>query len=244
MNDRTCPVVEHGRRCGKPHLARGWCAKHYKRWSLYGDPLFVKTSQSRARPVEELFWRHVDKHGPDDCWPWKAFTRGGYGRFTVGGENLQAHRVAYTLAVGPIPDGLQIDHMCHRPEDCAGGNDCPHRRCCNPAHLEPATSRDNSLRGGNACAVNSRRTRCKNGHKFTPENTYITKKGHRVCRECRRKCNRNLIERRWEQGLRADGKERQTPVIRSMVREALDRAAVPLEEEDEESEVANGLHPA
>jgi len=63
-------------------------------------------------------------------------------------ETRLAHRIAYQLVVGPIPDGLVLDHLCHtRDPDCADNANCPHRRCVNPAHLEPVTRRENIARG-------------------------------------------------------------------------------------------------
>lgn len=90
------------------------------------------------------FWSKVDKdHGkPLDlrdlstgCWEWVAGTSWGYGQFSLQGGNIQAHRYAYELLVGPIPEGLDIDHLCM----------C--RRCVNPAHLEPVTRGENNVRG-------------------------------------------------------------------------------------------------
>ena len=89
----------------------------------------------------EYFWQRVDRRGADECWPWtRALNGKGYGNVTFRGETTGAHRVAYELTVGPIADGLEIDHTCHDPNACqALGDDCLHRRCCNPAHLKPVT---------------------------------------------------------------------------------------------------------
>jgi hypothetical protein len=128
-------------------------------------------------PLEERFWPKVDRRGPNECWPWLACVLGtGYGQISAGSREegmLLAHRVAYTLLVGPIPDGLELDHLCRN------------RGCVNPAHLEPVTRQENVLRGIGISADNARKTHCKHGHEFTSENTEIYR-GTRHCRVCRR----------------------------------------------------------
>lgn len=88
------------------------------------------------------------------------------------GKVWGAHRYAYTEIVGPIPDGLTLDHLCKRTD------------CVNPEHLEPVTGKVNTLRGNNPTAINARKTICANGHEFTPENTYLRPNGGRKCRTC------------------------------------------------------------
>jgi hypothetical protein len=97
---------------------------------------------------EERFWAKVDRRGPDECWPWTGWCHwNGYGQYGVKGERL-AHRLAYEYEVGPIPEGLVLDHLCHtRDPSCADNEKCPHRKCCNPAHHEPVTRRENIARG-------------------------------------------------------------------------------------------------
>lgn len=122
------------------------------------------------------FERHVLRG--DGCWVWTgAVSNKGYGQFCSSGRTRSAHRVAYELYVGPIPAGHQIDHTCHNTDaDCPGGL-CRHRRCVNPAHLEPVTQSANMLRAG--------RDRCSKGHPYTPENTrYRKDNGRRICLEC------------------------------------------------------------
>lgn len=122
------------------------------------------------------------------CWGWRKSKRGGYGYFSVKrGDAVRvgyyAHRLVYELLVGPIPDGLTLDHA------------CKNRECSNPDHLRPMTLKDNILDALSLgmSAINSRKTHCKRGHEFSKENTCITnrKKNGRVYRSCR-KC-KNII---------------------------------------------------
>lgn len=137
----------------------------------------------------ERFWSKVDKSG--DCWEWTAYKLQGYGRFGVGGAPknggriVYAHRWSYEALVGPIPDGLQLDHLCRN------------RGCVNPDHLEPVTSRENTLRGESLWAINAQKTHCPQGHEYTPENTYYGGRtgNSRYCRECNRQMCRDRYHR-------------------------------------------------
>lgn len=136
----------------------------------------------------DRFWSKVDDSaGPHGCWPWLAHTSAdGYGQFAIGARGRAvAHRFAYEAAVGAIPAGLQLDHLCRQ------------RNCCNPSHLEPVTNRVNVLRGVGPTAMNAAKTHCINGHEFTPENTVMNKKG-RACRACGLATSRRYYERRKE----------------------------------------------
>lgn len=122
-----------------------------------------------------------------ECWVWTAsLTTDGYGGFEFCGK-VRAHRFAYFVARGPVPDGLVLDHQCHnRDESCLGGESCLHRRCVNPAHLEFTTARENTLRGNSIQAANAAKTHCISGHPFDAANTRVTAEGHRSCRACQR----------------------------------------------------------
>lgn len=130
-----------------------------------------------AISLEARFWEKVDKRGPDECWPWRASRyRTGYGRFGVGPASSRvqtsAHRVAFDLANGPIPEGLVVDHI------------CAVRECVNPRHLQVLTNAANILRGTGPTAVNARKTSCMRGHAFDDTNTGRNTFGNRFCRTC------------------------------------------------------------
>lgn len=128
--------------------------------------------QLRGPALERLEIR-TDRTG--ECWLWTGRLNGsGYAEMKLGGRYQMAHRVAYQEIVGPIPEGMQLDHLCRV------------RHCVNPAHLEPVTSRENTIRGQSPSAINAAKTHCKRGHAFDEANTFINTFGSRVCRACRR----------------------------------------------------------
>lgn len=157
--DRTCSIAD----CDSPVLARGWCNVHWKRWKRHGDP----TAGGERRvldPVVRLLSR-IEK--TESCWLWCGqVSNKGYGVVCLDNRKQPAHRVAYMLLVGPIPDGLELDHLCRVP------------LCVRPDHLEPVTHAENQRRMGIA------RTHCIHGHPYTPENTYRAPNGRRRCRAC------------------------------------------------------------
>lgn len=168
--------------CDKTGLIRrGWCTKHYQRWLKYGNPLMAKFERG-GDPVAR-FWGYVSKG--TGCWEWrgKIDKSTGYGRFKMGGKSPTAHRLSYEWSVGPIPDGLVIDHLCRN------------RRCVNPAHLEPVTQQVNVLRGETIVAANAAKTECQNGHPLSGDNLAINVRGARVCRTCARASAARMRER-------------------------------------------------
>lgn len=120
---------------------------------------FVESFNARTAP------------GPNGCIEWTG-AGGLYGRASVAGRSMGAHRVAYWMATGVEPPAdMQIDHLCRNT------------RCVKPSHLELVTPRVNNLRAFGWSGVNASKTHCIHGHEFTPENTRITKRG-RDCRRC------------------------------------------------------------
>lgn len=120
--------------------------------------------------IEQRFWSKVDASG--DCWLWLgSITANGYGQTSVGGRRQAAHRYAYEQTVGPIPNGLQLDHLCRV------------HACVNPDHLEPVTNRENVLRGVGTSAVNARKTHCIHGHPLSGDNLMVYG-SWRKCRTC------------------------------------------------------------
>lgn len=98
----------------------------------------------------------------------------GYGRVCFNGKVHLAHRVSYEMHVGPIPDGLVLDHLCRVPG------------CVNPRHLEPVTNRENVFRGVGPTPKNAAKTHCPRGHEYNDANTFRRQNGHRACRACAR----------------------------------------------------------
>lgn len=151
-------------------------------------------AKHKTVPNNVRFWKYV--RTSDDCWIWVGAKRDGYGvlHATFGQHNYKnvvAHRFAYELLIGPIPNGKVLDHI-----------ECNNRACVNPGHLNPCTSKVNILRGVSPSALNSRKTYCKHGHPLIAENMRIRKlDGSRVCRPCeririkKRRLNERLIRK-------------------------------------------------
>lgn len=129
------------------------------------------------RTVADRFWAKVSGGDVDECWVWTAAQDGtGYGQFWVdrAGGRVAAHRWSYEVMRDEIPAGLDLDHLCRR------------RECVNPWHLEPVTRRENARRGAKGRLI----TACPQGHRYTPENTYVSpRRGDRQCRSCMRERN-------------------------------------------------------
>ncbi len=128
-------------------------------------------------PHPARFWELVIK--TEGCWWWMGnHTSEGYGSYWRNGRQLLAHRLAYKMEIGPIPEGLVLDHLCRNPS------------CVNPAHLQPVTQRINTRRGIGPTAINAAKTHCYRGHEFNALNTYTDKTGRRHCRPCQNLRNR------------------------------------------------------
>ena len=134
-----------------------------------------------ARPVEDRLWEKVDRTS-GGCWPWLGSLRHGYGQMSVGSKTDGSHRIAvthrlaYEFAIGPIPEGLVIDHLCQN------------RKCCNPAHLEAVPNSVNINR-----AVAGSDYLCIHGH----EKWYHEADKRFYCRTCcREKSRRYKLKRK------------------------------------------------
>ena len=116
------------------------------------------------------------------CWLWtRSKSKAGYGFYQPRGEKLQnAHRWAWKRLHGPLPSSVHLDHYRHPDQGCIGPS------CANPDHVRPATPRENTLRSKAPSSSNLAKTRCVNGHEFTPENTKYDKHGRRRCLACSR----------------------------------------------------------
>jgi hypothetical protein len=131
-----------------------------------GRPVLLKS-------LNESFMSKV-KHIPNGCIVWiAARDSNGYGQFGMprhlGGAFVRAHRLAYEVCHGQIPAGMVIDHLCNN------------KRCVNPDHLEAVTQKENCSR---AAGIRARaRTYCRQGHRYTDENTYFYPSGRR-CKTC------------------------------------------------------------
>lgn len=126
--------------------------------------------------LSERFWAKVDK--TETCWLWIGHINAdGYGRVRTGGKVVQAHRVSYETANGPIPAGLTIDHLCNT------------RSCVRPVHLEAVTHQENTRRAA------ERRTHCPNGHPYA-ETRVSDYRGSTCCIECRRNAAAAYMRRR------------------------------------------------
>jgi hypothetical protein len=122
----------------------------------------------------------------DECWPYPGYRHRdtGYGHAQWKGRLTQAHRASYEMLIGPIPDGLEIDHLCRN------------RPCCNPWHMEPVTQRVNLLRGESPAARQARQTHCIHGHLLSGDNLWIDGRGRRHCQDCRYRRSRENYYRR------------------------------------------------
>jgi hypothetical protein len=161
--------------CTNKAATAGMCNSHYLRQRRHGDPLAGRANQLTGSLADRL-WPRIQVGSADECWPWTAaLNASGYGVISKGAtgsgpvRNALAYRAAWELTNGPVPDGLELDHLCRNPV------------CCNPAHLEPVTHEENMRR--------AMRTHCIHGHEFTEVNTRWQKlpngRFSRVCLICR-----------------------------------------------------------
>lgn len=134
--------------------------------------------------LPDRFVKHTYFEPNTGHWLWTASLIRGYGQFRVNHRPAYAHRYAYEHLVGPVPEGLELDHLCRV------------RRCVNPDHLQPVTHRQNVLRGDSPTADNAVKTHCPTGHPYDEANTYRRDDGHRKCRACNRRMSAAAYARR------------------------------------------------
>ena len=132
--------------------------------------MFLRSAPIDVEHLGDGWWLKVERRGGDECWPWtQSIASHGYGQTWDGTTVRLAHRVAWTLTYGPIPEDLTVDHLCRN------------KRCCNPAHLRLLTNVENARDNGEG-----RKTHCPLGHPYDETNTYYGKSG-RQCRACRKR---------------------------------------------------------
>lgn len=165
--------------CTRTARCRTWCGTHHERWRRTGTTDLIRPS------TEDRFWSKVAPTG--FCWEWTgARSNTGYGHFFVDGGRAEpktrgAHRVAWELLIGPIPEGLVLDHLCRN------------RGCVNPDHLEPVTDQVNMRRGKSPNAVSASTNVCRRGHSL--EDAYLAHRSDgRITRRCRT-CQRERATR-------------------------------------------------
>jgi hypothetical protein len=131
-------------------------------------------------PLDARLWARVNLGGPNECWEWTGpKTAGGYGVISSGGRGgrlLRTHRLAYELKVGPIAEGLHLDHLCRN------------RACCNPVHLEPVTQAENNRRAF------ANHTHCPRGHVLPPKTPPGVRRPQ--CRTCKNDHDRRVYAER------------------------------------------------
>ena len=125
-----CSVSE----CSSFAVSKGWCGKHYQRWCIHGDPTFVKLVKGLT-VAERLDLNKLEVQRDYDtlCWEYQgSLDKDGYGKVSVKGQWVKAHRLAYMEFVGPIPEGIQVLHKCDNP------------KCFRPDHLFLGSNQENT----------------------------------------------------------------------------------------------------
>ena len=139
--------------CERPVYGYGWCNAHYARWRRHGN--HAADTPLRAQDAETTFLANTERRG--DCLAWTGdMSSRGYGRITVDGKRIGAHRYSWERANGPIPDGSLIDHICHTTA------------CVEPTHLRTASAAGNmqNRSGAQKNSTTGARNVYRRGEKF------------------------------------------------------------------------------
>jgi len=129
----------------------------------------------RGKSLLDRFWAKVDVRGPNECWSWLGATARGYGRINTNRFVMSAPQLSWELENSkPFPVGMDSAHSCNNPA------------CVNPAHIEPQTRKKNIQYAADLGRLprpkGPRKTHCKRGHKYTPQDF---DRGHHRCRKCK-----------------------------------------------------------
>ncbi|MFI5985110.1 HNH endonuclease signature motif containing protein [Streptomyces sp. NPDC051555] len=177
----TCSMTGCSESTTEPRGKRGMCKRHYERWNRWRKSLGIPSLRDAS--ASERFWAKVRGTDVSACWEWGLQRdRDGYGKFSIAGKTVLAHRYAYEHMVTEIPEELQLDHLCRS------------RSCVNPWHLEPVTGSINVRRQHLGESGTHPETHCRAGHPRSTENTYV-RNGQRTCRPCNRESKRRSKER-------------------------------------------------
>lgn len=188
MDERTCRIGV----CTNTVRALGMCKNHYEQQRRRS----AAPVRKRAPRVDDMSrFMQKTRELPNGCLEWTAALDQGYGVFSIPQTDkpsvfttIRAHRWLWQQEHGPLPGHIDLDHYRWPQDGCIG------RSCVR--HVRPASRQENLLRGDTVPSALLARTHCRNGHPFTPENTYTRTDGYRTCRTCTLVNNKKWRDRR------------------------------------------------